>query len=262
MSEPELKGVEEGASRGCSTRMAQWNAHFVARCPDPPTPDPLPTPAPRSKSTLMDVLAGRKTGGVTSGEIHVNGWVGVEGLVWLSWRCSAGSWENWGRRRGPKARRFPLRRQPRFGIAAPAVIRPPTWCRIRLPTFLLCVRSFPKNQKTFARVMGYCEQEDVHLPQVGRLVQAPHGSPLAAAAALHALLTAAAPMPALRSLPMPRPLSRWLPASAAAALSHVLPPCPARPPPPSAGHRRRGAGFLRHPAPALHRLPGDSHRVY
>lgn len=26
---------------------------------------------------------------------------------------------------------------------------------------------FPKNQATFARVMGYCEQEDVHLPQVG-----------------------------------------------------------------------------------------------
>jgi ABC-type multidrug transport system ATPase subunit len=44
----------------------------------------------------MDVLAGRKTGGVASGEVHVNG--------------------------------------------------------------------FPKNQKTFARVAGYCEQEDVHLP--------------------------------------------------------------------------------------------------
>ncbi|PSC69376.1 ATP-binding cassette transporter isoform B [Micractinium conductrix] len=27
------------------------------------------------------------------------------------------------------------------------------------------VNGFPKNQKTFARVMGYCEQEDVHLPQ-------------------------------------------------------------------------------------------------
>jgi ABC-type multidrug transport system ATPase subunit len=49
------------------------------------------------KTTLMDVLAGRKTGGSISGEVHVNG--------------------------------------------------------------------FPKNQATFARVMGYCEQEDVHLPQ-------------------------------------------------------------------------------------------------
>ena len=42
------------------------------------------------KTTLMDVLAGRKTGGVASGEVHVNG--------------------------------------------------------------------FPKNQRTFARVMGYVEQ--------------------------------------------------------------------------------------------------------
>lgn len=41
--------------------------------------------------------------------------------------------------------------------------------------------SFPKNQKTFARVTGYVEQEDMHLPQVGRRIRmvttpaCPHG---------------------------------------------------------------------------------------
>lgn len=50
------------------------------------------------KTTLMDVLAGRKTGGYTEGPITVSG--------------------------------------------------------------------FPKNQETFARVSGYCEQNDIHSPYV------------------------------------------------------------------------------------------------
>lgn len=50
------------------------------------------------KTTLMDVLAGRKTGGY------------VEGDVWIS--------------------------------------------------------GFPKKQETFARISGYCEQNDIHSPQV------------------------------------------------------------------------------------------------
>jgi len=39
---------------------------------------PLPLP-PAGKSTLLDVLAGRKTGGISSGEVHING-------------CAAGGW--------------------------------------------------------------------------------------------------------------------------------------------------------------------------
>ncbi len=50
------------------------------------------------KTTLMDVLAGRKTGGYIEGDIHISG--------------------------------------------------------------------FPKNQATFARISGYCEQNDIHSPQV------------------------------------------------------------------------------------------------
>ncbi len=50
------------------------------------------------KTTLMDVLAGRKTGGYIEGDIRISG--------------------------------------------------------------------FPKNQKTFARISGYCEQNDIHSPQV------------------------------------------------------------------------------------------------
>lgn len=50
------------------------------------------------KTTLMDVLAGRKTGGYIEGDIRVSG--------------------------------------------------------------------YPKNQSTFARISGYCEQSDIHSPQV------------------------------------------------------------------------------------------------
>lgn len=50
------------------------------------------------KTTLMDVLAGRKTGGYIEGDIRISG--------------------------------------------------------------------FPKNQETFARISGYCEQNDIHSPQV------------------------------------------------------------------------------------------------
>lgn len=50
------------------------------------------------KTTLMDVLAGRKTGGYIEGEIRING--------------------------------------------------------------------HPKKQETFARIAGYCEQDDIHSPQV------------------------------------------------------------------------------------------------
>lgn len=50
------------------------------------------------KTTLMDVLAGRKTGGYIEGDIKISG--------------------------------------------------------------------FPKNQETFARISGYCEQTDIHSPQV------------------------------------------------------------------------------------------------
>ena len=50
------------------------------------------------KTTLMDVLAGRKTGGYTEGDIRISG--------------------------------------------------------------------FPKIQETFARISGYCEQTDIHSPQV------------------------------------------------------------------------------------------------
>lgn len=50
------------------------------------------------KTTLMDVLAGRKTGGYIEGDIRISG--------------------------------------------------------------------FPKNQETFARISGYCEQTDIHSPQV------------------------------------------------------------------------------------------------
>lgn len=50
------------------------------------------------KTTLMDVLAGRKTGGYIEGDIQISG--------------------------------------------------------------------FPKNQQTFARISGYCEQTDIHSPQV------------------------------------------------------------------------------------------------
>lgn len=50
------------------------------------------------KTTLMDVLAGRKTGGYIEGDIRING--------------------------------------------------------------------YPKNQETFARIAGYCEQVDIHSPQV------------------------------------------------------------------------------------------------
>jgi ABC-type multidrug transport system ATPase subunit len=50
------------------------------------------------KTTLMDVLAGRKTGGYIQGDVRISG--------------------------------------------------------------------FPKNQETFARISGYCEQTDIHSPQV------------------------------------------------------------------------------------------------
>lgn len=50
------------------------------------------------KTTLMDVLAGRKTGGYIEGDIRING--------------------------------------------------------------------YPKKQETFARIAGYCEQDDIHSPQV------------------------------------------------------------------------------------------------
>lgn len=50
------------------------------------------------KTTLMDVLAGRKTGGYIEGDIHISG--------------------------------------------------------------------YPKDQATFARISGYCEQNDIHSPQV------------------------------------------------------------------------------------------------
>lgn len=50
------------------------------------------------KTTLMDVLAGRKTGGYIEGDIRISG--------------------------------------------------------------------YPKNQSTFARISGYCEQNDIHSPQV------------------------------------------------------------------------------------------------
>lgn len=50
------------------------------------------------KTTLMDVLAGRKTGGYIEGDIRISG--------------------------------------------------------------------YPKNQETFARISGYCEQTDIHSPQV------------------------------------------------------------------------------------------------
>ena len=50
------------------------------------------------KTTLMDVLAGRKTGGYIEGDVRISG--------------------------------------------------------------------FPKNQETFARISGYCEQTDIHSPQV------------------------------------------------------------------------------------------------
>jgi ABC-type multidrug transport system ATPase subunit len=50
------------------------------------------------KTTLMDVLAGRKTGGYIEGDIRISG--------------------------------------------------------------------FPKDQKTFARISGYCEQSDIHSPQL------------------------------------------------------------------------------------------------
>lgn len=50
------------------------------------------------KTTLMDVLAGRKTGGYIEGDVRISG--------------------------------------------------------------------YPKNQETFARVSGYCEQTDIHSPQV------------------------------------------------------------------------------------------------
>ena len=50
------------------------------------------------KTTLMDVLAGRKTGGYIEGDVRISG--------------------------------------------------------------------FPKNQETFARIAGYCEQTDIHSPQV------------------------------------------------------------------------------------------------
>lgn len=50
------------------------------------------------KTTLMDVLAGRKTGGYIEGDIRISG--------------------------------------------------------------------FPKNQRTFARISGYCEQNDIHSPQI------------------------------------------------------------------------------------------------
>lgn len=50
------------------------------------------------KTTLMDVLAGRKTGGYIEGDIRISG--------------------------------------------------------------------YPKNQKTFARISGYCEQNDIHSPQI------------------------------------------------------------------------------------------------
>jgi ABC-type multidrug transport system ATPase subunit len=50
------------------------------------------------KTTLMDVLAGRKTGGYIEGDVRISG--------------------------------------------------------------------FPKNQKTFARISGYCEQSDIHSPQL------------------------------------------------------------------------------------------------
>lgn len=68
-------------------------------------------------------------------------------------------------------------------------------------------RSFPKNQKTFARVTGYVEQEDVHLPQV-------RGWAAAAADALPLPLPRRPPTAASRAIPpAPGPASarfrRW-----------------------------------------------------
>ncbi len=30
----------------------------------------------------------------------------------------------------------------------------------------ICVSGYPKSQKTFARICGYCEHNDIHSPQV------------------------------------------------------------------------------------------------
>ena len=130
----------------------------------------LPAPTHRVLSmsnlcqTLMDVLAGRKTGGVISGEVHVNGECGRQPLHAQELQaCTASLLMLLFFRAGGLQSAFRHALHCHFGCtSAPAIAADPGWCPVHPPS-----AGFPKNQATFARVMGYCEQEDVHLPQVG-----------------------------------------------------------------------------------------------
>ncbi len=80
----------------------------------------LDNPTTRVQTTLMDVLAGRKTVGTITGDIRLNGGCITVQLLLISWFCC-------------------LREVQQTAASCPFA-------------------GFPKNQATFARVSGYCEQ--------------------------------------------------------------------------------------------------------
>lgn len=97
------------------------------------------------QTTLMDVLACRKTAGRTTGDV----WVSV---VWslLVAACAEGRQMQL---RGPILRTCLLRGPsctPTSCAAAAAVVQ---------------VGGFPQEQHTFARICGYVEQSDIHSPR-------------------------------------------------------------------------------------------------
>ena len=90
------------------------------------------------KTTLMDVLAGRKTGG-SSLQKYL-----------LSWQSTAQSLPS-------------VKHLLNWHAAASAESQPAAGGKV---VGEVTVGGFPKNQETFARVSGYVEQTDVHSPLV------------------------------------------------------------------------------------------------
>ena len=95
----------------------------------------------------MDVLAGRKTGGVITGDIRVNG----------GWRRLQTSMDRLAHRQCAKLHTNGNVRklaEGQFYLYAHCCLAPTAALRA----------GHPKVHQTFARVMGYCEQTDVHIP--------------------------------------------------------------------------------------------------
>lgn len=159
--------------------------------PHPPHPPLLPLSCVSSKTTLMDVLAGRKTGGTITGEMHIKGlqaggWVSIRG--WLAWGRGARGGRLAQELEGSILSFPPLPANP-WPAGAPRAWALPCqpecspcpapgalgWLVCRQtpadPAPLASGAGFPKEQRTFARVTGYVEQDDSHLPQVHACLQ-------------------------------------------------------------------------------------------